>query len=963
MAARSRTSTPRTRAGGRGLSPVDRLKLEKLLQLRELRRRADEKARARSSDRWATPGAMAAELDPDTVQTPALDLIDQALADVAEGRNKRLIISIGPQEGKSQRVSRRFPLWLLNRNPALRIVIASYERGVARRWGRTIKQDIAQHADTLGLRVSDDSSAAHEWQLDGHDGGVYCVGIGGALTGRPADCLRGDSLITTEHGYVAIRDLHRAAHRPRVLTVDHSTGLPEWRDIVATRAIPDRPLVEVITEAGRRIVCTPDHRVYTAGRGYVAAIDLDAGDRLVAASGGRHDLQRVRPAVPEAATRSGEVGPGWAHPGVLHQAVQQRHHGPGDRGNAAVRDVREDEAGQEPQGPLVLAGLRPGGADGGRDVRALPEGVHVAPVRAHQAGAPGRGDVLLAGVRRGGSAQSRVPVSAMREADRLEGPRSAVLLEGVPARDVAGRQGTAVSAVRPGVLPGEFASGVLRPDVRERGARSTDDRAGQLPVQERHELRTLVPADAAADLRAGRAQVRGVQGAGPALPGHPGGEDVDADQLDRSPLERAAAGQLAGEPDHAVQDVPRRAPQVGDDTVVMVRQLRGQRDTVYDLQVDGNHNFFADQVLVHNCMIIDDPHKGRKEADSAVQRETVWDWWTETARTRFGVDTPVIVIATRWHEDDLSGRLIEQDRNGWTVINIPARADHNPEAGETDPLGREPGEYLESTRGRHLTRPIGKCTIHPDGIRTATGEHRPCCDWDDIERAVGSRGWEALYQGNPSPSTGAIFKRKHLIDNQYDSPQWIEREDGSMWAIGFDQVIASWDMAFKDTDGSDGVCGQIWGRRGLDAYLLDQVYERMDFVATCQAVRELAARWPQATLKLVEDKANGTAVINQLRRTVSGLVPVEPTGSKVARASAVSPFVEAGQVHLPSPELAPWVGALIKELTQFPTSPNDDRTDTFGQGIDRLLLDPLVVDDEIREDDEDGPPEGSISAY
>ncbi len=379
--------------------------------------------------------------------------------------------------------------------------------------------------------------------------------------------------------------------------------------------------------------------------------------------------------------------------------------------------------------------------------------------------------------------------------------------------------------------------------------------------------------------------------------------------------------------------------------------------------MEGHHNFFADQVLVHNCLIVDDPHKGRKEADSALQRETVWDWWTETARTRFGANTPVVVIQTRWHEDDLAGRLIDRDKGAWTVINIPAEADHDPAKGETDPLGREPGEYLESTRGRHITRPIGKCTLHPLGIQKADGRWVECCDWDDVKHDVGTRGWQALYQGQPAPSTGAIFKRKHLLDHVYDSPQWTIRDDGSMWAIGFDEVIQSWDMAFKDTDGADYVCGQVWGRRGLDAFLLDQVHDRLDFVATCHAVRQLSARWPQAILKLVEDKANGPAVINQLKRTVPGLVPVDPDGSKVARASAVSPFVEAGQVHLPAPELAPWVGPLIVELTQFPLAPKDDRTDALSQGVNRLLLNPLLVDDQVVEDDEDGPAEGSISPW
>jgi predicted phage terminase large subunit-like protein len=116
-------------------------------------------------------------------------------------------------------------------------------------------------------------------------------------------------------------------------------------------------------------------------------------------------------------------------------------------------------------------------------------------------------------------------------------------------------------------------------------------------------------------------------------------------------------------------------------------------------------------------------------------------------------------------------------------------------------------------------------------------------------------------------------------------------------------------------------------------------------------------------LKLVEDKANGPAVMNALALQLSGLVPITPTSSKVARAAAVSPFVEGRQVWLPAPKLAPWVGGLITEAAQFPQSPNDDRVDALTQALDRLLLDPLLTDDDIVEDDEDGPPEGSISLY
>lgn len=443
---------------------------------------------------YPTPGDLASDIDPRTISTPALRLLDEHLIAVANGTIPRLIWSMPPQEGKSQRVSRTFPAWLLARNPDLRIAIASYELGTARRWGRAIRNDIAIYGDRLGLRVRQDTSAAHEWQLDGHHGGVYSVGIGGALTGRPVDVL-----------------------------------------------------------------------------------------------------------------------------------------------------------------------------------------------------------------------------------------------------------------------------------------------------------------------------------------------------------------------------------------------------------------------------IVDDPIKGRAEAESPVYRERCWDFWTDTARTRLAPDAVVIVVLTRWHEDDLAGRLLTgESADEWTYVNVPAEAE-----GENDPLSRKPGEYLLSARGR------------------------TALDWQKTKRDVGSRTWTALYQGRPAPAEGSLFKRKHW--QWYTAMPAERRSDGSMWAANMDEVIQSWDMAFKDTKGSDYVVGQVWGRRGADVYLLDQVRDRLDFPATCRAVEALTSKWPQAHAKLVEDKANGPAVIAQLRSSVSGLVAITPKDSKYARASAVAPFVEAGNVHLPDARIAPWAGDFVIEMQSFPNSAHDDQVDAATQALQRLL--------------------------
>src|SRR4029077_3039459 len=218
---------------------------------------------------------------------------------------------------------------------------------------------------------------------------------------------------------------------------------------------------------------------------------------------------------------------------------------------------------------------------------------------------------------------------------------------------------------------------------------------------------------------------------------------------------------------------------------------------------------------------------------------------------------------------------------GWTVVNVPAQAERD------DPLGRMVGDYLESARGRTET------------------------DWEQTRRQVGSRGWSALYQGHPSPAEGGILKRSWW--RYYSTPRTQIQPGGAMGVVGADQVIQSWDMAFKDTKASDYVVGQVWARRGVKVFLVDQVRDRMDFPASVAAVRALSAKWPQATLKLVEDKANGPAIISQLRKDIPGIVPVTPKDSKEARAHAVSAFIEAGDVELPGD--APFIGEFIEEAS------------------------------------------------
>jgi predicted phage terminase large subunit-like protein len=323
-------------------------------------------------------------------------------------------------------------------------------------------------------------------------------------------------------------------------------------------------------------------------------------------------------------------------------------------------------------------------------------------------------------------------------------------------------------------------------------------------------------------------------------------------------------------------------------------------------------------------LIIDDPIKDAKQAASETYREDAWAWWDMVGQARLSPDGWCVLMQTRWHEDDIAGRLLAREPGDWRVLNIPALADHDPNAGQTDPLGREPGEWMRSVR-------------RPQAKREAK--------WARLQ-GRSPRTFNAQYQGHPAPDDGDILQRGWW--QFYDAAPWVRRDDGAHILLGhWDEVIQSWDMAFKDTDGSDYVVGQVWARRGVDVFLVDQVHDRLSFTETCRALRVLTAKWPQAVAKLVEDKANGTAVINALSKMVPALIPVEPDGGKEARARAVSPFVQGHNVFLPDPEIAPWVGEFIDEAAAFPNGTHDDQVDAFSQALNRLLLDPLLASDEI----------------
>lgn len=299
-----------------------------------------------------------------------------------------------------------------------------------------------------------------------------------------------------------------------------------------------------------------------------------------------------------------------------------------------------------------------------------------------------------------------------------------------------------------------------------------------------------------------------------------------------------------------------------------------------------------------NLLIIDDPIKTAEEARSEVHREKIWKEWTMSLSTRLEEAAIVILIMTRWHEDDLAGRLQNKEYGEllpWKIVNIPLEAEEN------DILGREVGEPLWPDRyGRKFIQ----------------------------ERKQYPESFNALYQGRPSSEEGNILKREAWQYYDY-SPQFIDT---------LPVLIMSVDASFKDTKTSAKCSVQVWGKRGANYYKVDNTTALMGFTALQQTIKNILAKYPKISAKYVEDKANGSAIIEVLNMEIGGFVPVKAdatTGGKIARAHAIEPFVTSGNVYLPRG--LPWVHSFVEECASFPNGTYADQVDAATQALHKLI--------------------------
>jgi predicted phage terminase large subunit-like protein len=310
-----------------------------------------------------------------------------------------------------------------------------------------------------------------------------------------------------------------------------------------------------------------------------------------------------------------------------------------------------------------------------------------------------------------------------------------------------------------------------------------------------------------------------------------------------------------------------------------------------------------------DLIIIDDPLKP-DEAVSETPRGTTNDWYDHTLYTRLNDKRTgcIIIIMQRLHEDDLVGHVLEQE--GWEHIRLPAIAEER----ET--------HIIRSILGTRTVRREGGEALHPAREPLAVLQH--------IRRTIGEYNFAAQYQQLPAPLGGGLVKA-----------EWFKFYRPGEEPAKFDIVFQSWDTANKSTELSDYSVCTTWGLKRKKLYLLHVYRKRLEFPELKRAVVSLASQFRASTV-LIEDKASGTALIQDLIRDgVFGITRYEPTMEKIMRLHSASSTIENGFVYLP--EQADWLPEYLHELTTFPAAKHDDQADSTSQALDWVKTRPTYA--------------------
>lgn len=777
----------------------------------------------------------------------------------------RAMVHAEGQLGKSVILAQVYPAWILGHDPHHRVALATYNvsRSQAHSSAVIALMNLPVYAKIFtnpGSRVKRNTSK-ERWKTaarlgvaaDEKDRTVEAqdsfnpVGLQSGLTGSGFDCFPAETRVKTEVGNMSIGELFMLQYTPKVYAYNHLINRVELRRIEAVREKQAHELIEFRTKSGSHIRCTPNHRLFIDGE-YRTADQIEVGSRL----------SRLR-----------------GSEGLRFEAVQQMS-------------------------------LRREAEDGRPDLHVVWECVSSSPIRRDQT--PKEriyGNVLLGRLHSGSQrGQEREQVQNMQDADARHVRRASLLLKGLLApsfealalyEDLSGMLGE--------IQTEESSNCLLLSGLCQQIALSANGRQRQLALQDRHELREVVSGNEADHSRSGSQTMRRLPQTGEITIRNLARESGEAYQSRDTSHRPRSIFECGGKPRHALHNLSRESSQLEADSVVMVRRIRDISVPVYDLQVEGCSNFFAEEILSHNSLIIDDPYADQQEAFSEATRESLQNFWEYTVVSRLSIYANVFGMFHRYHVQDLAGYLLDKGIfDYWRYASIADGPYIHTETGQKfdDPLGRKPGELISP-------------------------ERRPLSHYAEAQKNPGI--FQAMNQGRPTAEEGGFFKI-NLI-KPITPAQAVERIREC--AI----VVRGWDNAATD-EGGDWTAGVKLGMRKdkrTTIFHAEMVQESTESRYDTQ-VRIAEDDGRNVTVTIPRDPGSaGKDVASTTERKLEGYtVVVRGTSqNKQERARNFSHAVNSGMVEIVSDDDLPpekkWVKRFIRALQEFPLSTFDDPVD------------------------------------
>ncbi|MCK4814533.1 phage terminase large subunit, partial [bacterium] len=691
--------------------------------------------------------------------------------------------------------------------------------------------------------------------------------------------LIGLTPILTNIGEINIEALVEMPIRPKVLAHNHETGVNEWQNIIAASVSYNDRILEIETVRGRKIRTTREHRFFVNKQGYKEAYSLQPGDRIVTTQiPGKQDMSILR----ETEKRQGPI-----MPGVLSQITAcpdnpEMHSMRHRIRNSYIRLSKSIS--KRPRGFLLF----------NRMFKKTSCGKKCKTMQA----------MWKTNARR---SKPQILFTCMQRSSKSSPGCSKT------KKDMSRMWHTIYSNLSPNTI--------LFKRLRKYSTFKTYDWTRKLSLQNWNKLCQMVHRDEALNYGARQIQMRDMWEKRTHIPNNTKRAESTSDQSSHSSFERRSQEQHPGESGNSLQNLPYDIPQIEYDQVAVVREIHCESIPVYDIQVEKRNNFFAGEILVHNCFIIDDPIKNQDEANSKLQRDRVDEWYKSVVYTRLDTDiSSIILMMTRWHDDDLAGRRIKEMNKGgeeWTVVSIPAIAEKD------DLLGRTIGAPLWPQRF-------------------------PLPYLNKIKGTIGIDWWTALYQQNPIQQTGKLFKRQYFryFTKENDIYKlWAQDGSSKSVKVGDCWIFQTCDPAASTRESADYFALATWAvTPENDLLLLDMFRERLEGPDQPALFKQLNDLWhPQ--FQAVETAGLGKTLFQMLVREGLPVQDLQSSGQdldKLTRARPAAARMKAGAVYFSKG--AHWLPDYEDELIAFDKGAHDDQVDVTSYGA-RCLVETFDEDE------------------